>query len=112
MQGPFPFYSSTDRTMGEDALRGGFTGGVWVTGEIVPKAEIITVMIGNNLSTLGIQASKLTRDLSKSVSVWWMPTTGEFGPRGGIGDFETSSDSINTFRLFILSQQGRPFPTI
>src|SRR5215470_1372950 len=87
LQGSFPFYSSTDRTMGEDALRGGFTGGFWVTGEIVPKLNY-TVMLGNNLSTLGVQASKLTRDLSKSVSVWWMPTTGEFGPRGGIGDNE------------------------
>jgi hypothetical protein len=87
MQGPFPFYSSTDRTMGEDAMRGGFTNGFWVTGEVVPKLYY-TFMIGNNLSTLGIQASKLTRDLAKSVSVWWMPTTGEFGPRGGIGDLE------------------------
>src|SRR5206468_2739683 len=87
MQGPFPFYSSTDRTMGEESLRGGFTNGFWVTGEIVPRLNY-TVMIGNNLSTLGVQASKLTRDLAKSVSLMWMPTTGEFGPRGGIGDLE------------------------
>lgn len=87
LQGPFPFYSSTDRTMGEDALRGGFTGGFWITGEIVPRVNY-TVMFGNNLSTLGIQASKLTRDISKSISLWWQPTTGEYGPRGGIGDFE------------------------
>jgi len=87
MLGPFPFYSSTDRTMGEDAMRGGFTQGLWVSGEIFPKLKY-WLMLGNNLSTLGIQASKLTRDLSKSASIWWMPTTGEFGPRGGIGDFE------------------------
>ena len=96
LQGPFPFYSSTDRTMGEDALRGGFTGGFWVTGEVVPKLNY-TVMIGNNLSTLGIQASKLTRDLSKSVSLWWMPTTGEFGPRGGIGDLENHQKVATRF---------------
>jgi hypothetical protein len=87
MQGPFPFYSSTDRTMGEDALRGGFTQGLFVRGEIVPKLTY-WLMLGNNLSTLGIQASKLTRDLTKSINLTWMPTTGEFGPRGGIGDFE------------------------
>ncbi len=87
MQGSFPFYSSTDRTMGEESLRGGFTNGMWVTGEIVPKL-FYKVMVGNNLSSLGIQASKLTRDLSTSATLWWMPTTGEFGPRGGIGDFE------------------------
>ena len=82
MQGPFPFYSSTDRTMGEDALRGGFTQGLFVRGEIVPKLTY-WLMLGNNLSTLGVQASKLTRDLSKSINLTWMPTTGEFGPRGG-----------------------------
>lgn len=87
LQGPFPFFASTDRTMGEDALRGGFTNGVFVYGEIIPKLNY-TLMLGNNLSSLGISAAKLTRDLSKSVSVWWMPTTGEFGPRGGLGDFE------------------------
>jgi hypothetical protein len=96
LQGSFPFYSSTDRTMGEDALRGGFTHGFFVTGQIVPKIYY-TLMLGNNLSTLGIQASKLTRDLSKSVSVWWMPTTGEFGPRGGIGDFEYHEKAATRF---------------
>jgi hypothetical protein len=96
LQGSFPFYSSTDRTMGEDALRGGFTHGFWVTGEIVPRLNY-TAMLGNNLSTLGIQASKLTRDLSKSISVWWMPTTGEFGPRGGIGDLENHQEVATRF---------------
>ncbi len=86
LQGPFPFYSSTDRTMGEDALRGGFTHGLWATGEIGKLRYHL--MLGNNLSTLGIQASKLTRDLSKSISLTWFPTTGEFGPREGIGDLE------------------------
>jgi hypothetical protein len=87
MQGSFPFYSSTDRSMGEESLRGGFTNGMWLTGEVIPRMRY-KLMVGNNLSSLGIQASKLTRDLSTSASLWWMPTTGEFGPRGGIGDFE------------------------
>ena len=87
MQGSFPFYSSTDRTMGEEALRGGFTNGMWLTGEVIPKLRY-KVFVGNNLSQLGIKAAQLTRDLSKSATIWWMPTTGEFGPRGGIGDFE------------------------
>lgn len=87
MQGSFPFYSSTDRSMGEESLRGGFTNGMWVTGEVLPRLRY-KVMVGNNLSSLGIQASKLTRDLATSATLWWMPTTGEFGPRGGIGDLE------------------------
>ncbi|HET7898574.1 MAG TPA: hypothetical protein VFL47_12900, partial [Flavisolibacter sp.] len=96
MQGSFPFYSSTDRSMGEESLRGGFTNGMWVTGEIVPRLRY-KVMVGNNLSSLGIQASKLTRDLSTSATLWWMPTTGEFGPRGGIGDFENHQKVATRF---------------
>ena len=96
MQGAFPFYSSTDRTMGEESLRGGFTNGMWLTGDIVPKLKY-KIMVGNNLSSLGIQASKLTRDLSTSATLWWMPTTGEFGPRGGIGDFENHKKLATRF---------------
>src|SRR6187551_199871 len=87
LQGPFPFFSSTDRTMAEDALRGGFTNGVFVVGEAVPNLRY-TVGIGNNLSILGVKAANLTRHFSKSGALTWMPTTGEFGPRGGNGDFE------------------------
>lgn len=96
MQGAFPFYSSTDRTMGEESLRGGFTNGMWVTGEIIPKLRY-KIMVGNNLSSLGIQAAKLTRNLSTSATLWWMPTTGEFGPRGGIGDFENHQQLATRF---------------
>ena len=96
MQGSFPFYSSTDRSMGEESLRGGFTNGMWLTGEIVPRLRY-KLMVGNNLSSLGIQASRLTRDLSTSATLWWMPTTGEFGPRGGIGDFEEHQKPATRF---------------
>jgi hypothetical protein len=107
MQGSFPFYSSTDRTMGEDALRGGFTHGFWITGEVVPKLYY-NVMFGNNLSTLGIQASKLTRNIAKSASVWWMPTTGEFGPRGGIGDMENHNKLATRFGAsYVNSREDR-----
>lgn len=87
LQGPFPFFSSTDRTMAEDAIRGGFTNGFFVYGELFPKLHY-NMMLGNNLSTLGIKAAQLTRHLSRSISLTWMPTTGEFGPRGGQGDLE------------------------
>jgi hypothetical protein len=96
MQGSFPFYSSTDRTMGEESLRGGFTNGMWLTGDLFRKARY-KIMVGNNLSSLGVQATKLTRNLSTSASLWWMPTTGEFGPRGGIGDFEYHKDLATRF---------------
>jgi hypothetical protein len=116
MQGTFPFYSSTDRTMGEESLRGGFTNGMWVTGEVIPKLRY-KIMVGNNLSSLGIQAAKLTRDLSTSASLWWMPTTGEFGPRGGIGDLENHKQvatrfgaSYNHSREDRFNNTGQPSP--
>ncbi|MBZ5859025.1 hypothetical protein [Flavihumibacter profundi] len=111
MQGPFPFYASTDRTMGEESLRGGFTQGFFVTGEIVPKLSY-TLMLGNNLSTLGIQASKETRNLSKSMTLVWMPTTGEFGPRGGIGDFEYHKKVATRFGTSIVHSREDRFNNI
>lgn len=87
LQGPFPFFSSTDRTMVEDALRGGFTNGIFAHGEILPRLHY-WAMLGNNLSQLGISAAGLTRHMSKGISLNWMPTTGEFGPRAGNGDLE------------------------
>jgi hypothetical protein len=82
--------------MTEEALRGGFTNGVFVMGEILPRLRY-TVNIGNNLSILGVKASNLTRHFSKSVSLSWMPTTGEFGPRGGNGDFENHEKIATRF---------------
>jgi hypothetical protein len=87
LQGTFPFFTSTDRTMAEDALRGGFTNGIFAQGELF-KGFNYSLMLGNNLSQLGIKANQLTRHFSKSVSVFWMPTTHEFGPRRGNGDLE------------------------
>jgi hypothetical protein len=96
MQGPFPFYLSTDRTMGEEALRAGFTNGAFLTGQIIPHFYY-NIMIGNNLSTLGIKSAKDTRDFSKSFSLMAMPTTGEFGARGGQGDFEYHTKPATRF---------------
>ena len=98
MQGPFPFYLSTDRTMGEETLRPGFTNGAFLTGQIIPRLYY-NIMVGNNLSTLGIKASKETRDLVKSFTLMAMPTTGEFGPRGGQGDFEYHTKVATRFGI-------------
>jgi hypothetical protein len=65
-------------------------------------------MIGNNLSSLGIQASKLTRDLATSASITWMPTTGEYGPRGGFGDFEEHQKVATRFGAsYVHSREDR-----
>jgi hypothetical protein len=111
LQGPFPFFTSTDRTMAEDALRGGFTNGFIVTGEVVPKLTY-TLMVGNNLSQLGIKANQLTRHMSTGATLVWMPTTGEFGPRGGNGDFEEHERPATRFGANICHSRENRFNNI
>jgi hypothetical protein len=73
--------------MSDEYFRPYFTNGIWATGEVLPGLWY-TGMIGNNLSALGITAVQLTRRFAYSGSVWWMPTTHEFGPNGGFDDYE------------------------
>ena len=96
MQGPWPFFLASDRQMADEFFRPGFTGSVWATGEPL-LGLFYTVSVGNNISQLGVTAGNDTRDLSTSGSVWWMPTTGEFGPRGGSGDFEHHEELATRF---------------
>lgn len=96
MTGPWPFFLGSDRVLAEEFFRPGFTSGAWVTGEALPNFRY-WLMVGNNLSQLGITASQMSRFLSTSASVWWMPTTGEFGPRGGSGDFEIHQELATRF---------------
>ncbi len=87
LQGSWPFWAGSDRQMAEDFFRGGFSSGAYVTGQPVPRLYY-TASVNTNLSQLGVTASNDTRDLAYSASLNWMPTTGEFGPRGGLGDLE------------------------
>jgi hypothetical protein len=87
MQGSWPYWAGSDRQMAEEFYRGGFATSFFVTGEPVNKV-FYTAAINRSLSQLGITAANDNREFAYSGSVWWMPTTGEFGPRGGFGDLE------------------------
>jgi hypothetical protein len=87
VQGSWPFWGSSDRQMSEDFFRGGFSSGVFLTGQPIPR-WFYNLSVNTNISQLGVTASNDTRDFAYSASVWTMPTTGEFGPRGGLGDLE------------------------
>ena len=87
LQGSWPFWAGSDRQMSEEFFRGGFSSGLWVTGQVVPRLNY-TLSINNNLSQLGVTQANDTRDMAYSGSLRWQPTTGEFGPRNGFGDFE------------------------
>lgn len=87
LNGSHPLWLAPDRVMADEYFRPGFTGGVWATGAFRWRVHY-AAMLGNNISQLGVSSSELTRDLASAASIWWMPTTGEFGLKGGWGDYD------------------------
>ncbi len=87
MQGSWPFWAGSDRQMSEEFFRGGFSSGVFAGGEVLPRF-FYSLSLNTNLSQLGVVAQNDSRNMAYSASLFWMPTTGEFGPRGGLGDLE------------------------
>ena len=87
LQGSHPYWLGHDRVMADEYFRPYFSNGIWAQGEITPGLWY-NVMTGNNLSALGVKGTQLDRTWSSGASMWWMPTTKEFGPRGAYGDWE------------------------
>jgi hypothetical protein len=87
VMGSHPFWLANDRVMADEFFRPSFTGGVWVNGELFPGLWY-HVAFANNLSQLGIAANQLDRGLGTGATLWWMPTTHEFGPNGSYGDWD------------------------
>jgi hypothetical protein len=87
LQGSHPFWLGHDRVMADEFFRPYFGSGIWAQGEITPGVWYNVVTTNNN-SSLGVKSSQLDRTFSWGASTWWMPTTKEFGPRGGYGDWE------------------------
>ncbi len=98
LQGSWPFWAGSDRQMAEEALRGGFASSFWVSGQPIDRFYY-KVSINRSLSQLGITAAQDNRDFAYSGSVVWVPTTGEFGPRGGLGDLEHHEQLATRFGL-------------
>lgn len=87
LQGSHPYWLGNDRVMADEFFRPFFTQGVWANGEVAPGLWY-NVMVGNSSSILGVTATELDRQFTTGGSMWWMPTTHEFGPRGAYGDWE------------------------
>jgi hypothetical protein len=85
----YPFWLKMDnRTVADDFFRASYSQGLWADGKITDDLQY-RIMIANNLSALGVAASQLNAEFNTlSGAIWWMPTTGEFGPAIGFGDFE------------------------
>ncbi len=88
-EGNFPLWLTADnRLLADEFFRPSYTMGVWVKGNVIDGLEYMA-MLGNNLSQLGVDAGQLDANLNTiSTMLVWMPTTHEYGPAGGFGDFE------------------------
>ena len=89
LEGSFPYRLPVDnRLIAEEFFRGSFTSGLWAKGRVLKRVDY-QLMVGNNLSQLGVDAGQLDSSFDTlSTSLVWLPTTGEFGR--GFGDYETA----------------------
>lgn len=96
----FPNWLKNDhRTIADEYFRGSYTTGIWASGTPAPGFGY-RAMLGNNLSQLGVNASQLDDGLNTaSAALWWMPTTGEYGPGNGLGDYENHSELATLFGI-------------
>ena len=100
MTGTFPRFHKVDsRTMADEFFRPSYTTGMWLSGNLFDDMQY-KLMLGNNLSQLGVNASRLNDDLNTfSGRIDWMPTTGEFGPQRGFDDFEIHTELATLFGI-------------
>jgi len=94
--GSHPYWLGNDRVMADEFFRPYFGSGVYANGEILPGLWYQAV-VSNNNSALGIKASQLDRKMTTGATMWWMPTTHEFGPRGAYGDWEWHEELATRF---------------
>jgi len=94
----FPNWLRNDnRPIADEFFRGSYTQGIWADGKLATGLEY-RVMIANNLSALGVNAGQLDAKINTySGALTWMPTTGEFGPGAGFGDFENHQKVATLF---------------
>jgi len=89
--GNFPAWLKQDsRTIADEYFRGSYTSGVWIWGDL-PARIHYRVMIGNNLSQLGIDAGQLDMGMETySGAAWW--TSKGFGAYEGFGDLKRRAE--------------------
>ncbi len=108
LNGSHPFWLGHDRVMADEFFRPYFGSGIYATGEALPGLWY-TATVSNNNSALGVKASQLDRKFSYGGTLWWMPTTHEFGPRGGYGDWEWHEDVATRFGISAFTSPEQSF---
>jgi hypothetical protein len=108
LSGSHPYWLGHDRVMADEFFRPFFGSGIYATGEALPGFWY-TAAVSNNNSALGVKASQLDRKFSYGGTVWWMPTTHEFGPRGAYGDWEWHEDVATRFGVSAFTSPEQSF---
>ena len=108
LNGSHPFWLGHDRVMADEFFRPFFGSGIYATGEVLPGLWY-TATVTNNNSALGVKASQLDRKFSYGGTLWWMPTTHEFGPRGAYGDWEWHEDVATRFGISAFKSPEQSF---
>jgi hypothetical protein len=95
--GSYPNWLRNDnRLMADEFFRGSFTTGIWLDGTF--SRFRYRLMAANNLSQLGVSSSQMYGGIHAfSGYLRWMPTTGEFGPVTGFGDYEDHQQVATDF---------------
>ena len=113
-EGNFPFWLNVDnRTIADEYMRPSYTTGLRVSGEIVKKLSY-QVMLGNNMSTLGVDAGQIDNKFNTVAgALVFVPTTGEYGMfNGAYGDYDmhqkVSTRVATHFTRSTETRQGQP----
>ena len=96
-EGNFPFWLGVDsRMIADEFFRPSYTSGIWLKGNVTKRLRY-QVMLGNNLSTLGVSAARLDNKFNTlSSALVWVPTR-EYGQ--GFGDFEDHKQITSRFGI-------------
>ena len=108
LTGSHPYWLGHDRVMADEFFRPYFGSGIYATGEVLPGLWY-NGTVSNNNSALGVKASQLDRKFTWGGTVWWMPTTHEFGPRGAYGDWEWHEDVATRFGFSYVDSPEQDF---
>jgi hypothetical protein len=111
LQGSHPYWLGHDRVMADEFFRPYFSHGVWAVGEPLPGLWY-QAMVANNLSSLGITSGQVTRDFAKAASLWWTPTTHEFGPNGAFDDWEYHEQVATRFGISAVTSREDRFDDV
>ena len=106
--GSHPYWLAHDRVMADEFFRPFFGSGVYAVGEVLPGLWY-TGVLSTSSSSLGVKSSQLDRKYTSGASVWWMPTTREFGPRGAYGDWEMHDKVATRFGMSYTTSPEQSF---